>query len=61
MQEADDVCAFMKWRVHEPLHHSPQGLVALVLFLHAVAGMIDAFVYHSARALQKKIELGKHS
>ena len=36
-------------------------LLLLPLMIFAVAGMIDAFVYHSARVLKKKIEIGKHS
>lgn len=29
------------------------------LFVFAVAGLIDSMIYHSSRALQKKIDLGK--
>jgi len=30
-----------------------------ILSTVSVAGLIDAMIYHSARAIQKKIELGK--
>lgn len=33
--------------------------VCVVCF--AVAGLVDSLIYHSARAIQKKIELGKAS
>lgn len=32
-----------------------------IFFYFPVAGLIDAFIYHSARAIQKKIDLGKAS
>ena len=31
----------------------------LIAFFFAVAGLIDSMIYHSSRALQKKIDLGK--
>ena len=40
--------------------NSECGLVGYA-WLVAVAGLVDAFIYHSARAIQKKIELGKYS
>ena len=40
--------------------YSEWGLVGYA-WLVAVAGLVDAFIYHSARAIQKKIELGKYS
>ena len=30
-------------------------------YLFTVAGLVDSMIYHSARALQKKIDLGKAS
>ena len=30
-----------------------------VFFFFSVAGLIDSMIYHSSRALQKKIDLGK--
>lgn len=41
--------------------HFLTGVCAIVGGVFTVAGMIDAFVYHSAKVLKKKIELGKHS
>lgn len=35
-----------------------QGPVLAVVF-PAVAGLIDSLIYHSTRAIQKKIDLGK--
>ena len=37
------------------------GICAIIGGVFTVAGMIDSMVYHSAKALQKKIELGKAS
>lgn len=35
--------------------------VLLVLGVFAVAGIIDAFVYHGHRAIKKKMEIGKYT
>lgn len=39
--------------------HFLTGVCAIIGGVFTVAGLIDAMIYHSARALQKKIELGK--
>lgn len=36
----------------------PQGPLLVTISL-SVAGLIDSLIYHSARAIQKKIDLGK--
>ena len=41
--------------------HFMTGICAIIGGVFTVAGMIDSMVYHSAKALQKKIELGKAS
>ena len=41
--------------------HFVTGICAIIGGVFTVAGMIDSMVYHSAKALQKKIELGKAS
>ena len=41
--------------------HFLTGICAIIGGVFTVAGMIDSMVYHSAKALQKKIELGKAS
>jgi len=33
--------------------------VYMFVHMHAVAGLVDAFLYHSSRAIQRKIQLGK--
>ena len=38
---------------------SYSSLFTFVRFLFSVAGLIDSMIYHSSRALQKKIDLGK--
>lgn len=57
-------------RVYRSVIHrylmNPQQLnvkhdVNLLFFSAAVAGLIDSLIYHSARVIQKKIELGKAS
>lgn len=39
--------------------HFLTGVCAIVGGIFTVAGLIDSMIYHSSRALQKKIELGK--
>lgn len=39
--------------------HFLTGVCAIIGGVFTVAGIIDSMIYHSARALQKKIELGK--
>jgi len=39
--------------------HFLTGVCAIVGGIFTVAGLIDSMIYHSARALQKKIDLGK--
>ncbi|XP_065063686.1 endoplasmic reticulum-Golgi intermediate compartment protein 3-like isoform X2 [Rhopilema esculentum] len=41
--------------------HFLTGVCAIVGGVFTVAGLIDSMIYHSARALQKKIDLGKAS
>uniref|UniRef100_A0AAZ3PIS2 Endoplasmic reticulum-Golgi intermediate compartment protein n=1 Tax=Oncorhynchus tshawytscha TaxID=74940 RepID=A0AAZ3PIS2_ONCTS len=41
--------------------HFLTGLCAIVGGVFTVAGLIDSLIYHSAKAIQKKIELGKAS
>lgn len=41
--------------------HLLTNTCAIVGGLFTVASLIDAFLYHSVRAIQKKIELGKFS
>ncbi|KAJ7361908.1 Endoplasmic reticulum-Golgi intermediate compartment protein 3 [Desmophyllum pertusum] len=41
--------------------HFLTGLCAIVGGIFTVAGLVDSMIYHSARALQKKIDLGKAS
>ncbi|XP_075757535.1 endoplasmic reticulum-Golgi intermediate compartment protein 3 isoform X2 [Pelodiscus sinensis] len=44
---------------HRPFTHFLTGVCAIVGGVFTVAGLIDSLIYHSARAIQKKIELGK--
>uniref|UniRef100_A0A8C9ELS9 Endoplasmic reticulum-Golgi intermediate compartment protein n=1 Tax=Pavo cristatus TaxID=9049 RepID=A0A8C9ELS9_PAVCR len=44
---------------HRPFTHFLTGVCAIVGGIFTVAGFIDSLIYHSARAIQKKIELGK--
>lgn len=41
--------------------HFLTGVCAIIGGIFTVAGLIDSMIYHSARAIQKKIELGKAS
>ncbi|TDH13634.1 hypothetical protein EPR50_G00034980 [Perca flavescens] len=41
--------------------HFLTGVCAIIGGVFTVAGLIDSFIYHSARVIQKKIELGKAS
>ena len=41
------------------LTHFLTGVCAIVGGVFTVAGMVDGMLYHSQRALKKKIELGK--
>lgn len=41
--------------------HFLTGVCAIVGGVFTVAGMLDGMLYHSARALRKKIDLGKAS
>lgn len=43
------------------LTHFLTGVCAIVGGVFTVAGMLDGMLYHSTRALQKKIDLGKAS
>uniref|UniRef100_A0A8C6TAE6 Endoplasmic reticulum-Golgi intermediate compartment protein n=1 Tax=Neogobius melanostomus TaxID=47308 RepID=A0A8C6TAE6_9GOBI len=43
------------------LTHFLTGVCAIIGGVFTVAGLIDSLIYHSARAIQKKIELGKAS
>ncbi|XP_075022254.1 endoplasmic reticulum-Golgi intermediate compartment protein 3 isoform X3 [Calonectris borealis] len=44
---------------HRSFTHFLTGVCAIVGGIFTVAGLIDSLIYHSARAIQKKIELGK--
>ncbi|XP_061894066.1 endoplasmic reticulum-Golgi intermediate compartment protein 3 isoform X1 [Entelurus aequoreus] len=46
---------------HRSFTHFLTGVCAIIGGVFTVAGLIDALIYHSARAIQKKIELGKAS
>ena len=39
--------------------HFLTGVCAIIGGVFSVAGIIDSFIYHSMRSLQKKMELGK--
>ncbi|KAL7648063.1 UNVERIFIED_CONTAM: hypothetical protein RMT77_001680 [Armadillidium vulgare] len=41
------------------LGHFLTGLCSIIGGIYTVAGLIDAAIYHSVRALQKKVDLGK--
>lgn len=41
--------------------HFATNLCAIIGGVFTVAGLFDAFLYHSIRAIEKKIELGKFS
>ncbi|XP_012151171.1 endoplasmic reticulum-Golgi intermediate compartment protein 3 isoform X2 [Megachile rotundata] len=41
--------------------HFATNMCAIIGGVFTVAGLIDSFLYHSVRAIQKKIELGKYS
>ena len=43
------------------LTHFLTGVCAIVGGVFTVAGMLDGMLYHSTRALKKKIDLGKAS
>ncbi|KAM6458134.1 endoplasmic reticulum-Golgi intermediate compartment protein 3 isoform 2-T2 [Liasis olivaceus] len=44
---------------HRSFTHFLTGVCAIIGGVFTVAGLIDSLIYHSARAIQKKIELGK--
>ncbi|KAI0237071.1 Endoplasmic reticulum-Golgi intermediate compartment protein 3 [Lamellibrachia satsuma] len=44
---------------HRSFMHFLTGVCAIIGGVFTVAGLIDSMIYHSARAIQKKIELGK--
>uniref|UniRef100_A0A4X2LSM3 Endoplasmic reticulum-Golgi intermediate compartment protein n=1 Tax=Vombatus ursinus TaxID=29139 RepID=A0A4X2LSM3_VOMUR len=44
---------------HRSFTHFLTGVCAIIGGMFTVAGLIDSLIYHSARAIQKKIELGK--
>ncbi|KAG9473834.1 hypothetical protein GDO78_004243 [Eleutherodactylus coqui] len=44
---------------HRSFTHFLTGVCAIIGGVFTVAGLIDALIYHSTRAIQKKIELGK--
>jgi hypothetical protein len=41
--------------------HFLTGVCAIIGGVFTVAGLIDSFLYHGLRSMQKKIELGKHN
>ena len=45
----------------KPIGHFLTNACAIMGGIFSVASILDAFVYHSVRAIQKKIELGKFS
>ncbi|XP_025071505.1 endoplasmic reticulum-Golgi intermediate compartment protein 3 isoform X2 [Alligator sinensis] len=44
---------------HRSFTHFLTGVCAIIGGVFTVAGLIDSLIYHSSRAIQKKIELGK--
>ncbi|XP_030230045.1 endoplasmic reticulum-Golgi intermediate compartment protein 3 isoform X6 [Gadus morhua] len=46
---------------HRSFTHFLTGVCAIIGGVFTVAGLIDSLIYHSAKAIQKKIELGKAS
>ncbi|CAI5777982.1 Uncharacterized protein PODLI_1B024140 [Podarcis lilfordi] len=44
---------------HRSFTHFLTGVCAIIGGVFTVAGLIDSLIYHSARVIQKKIELGK--
>ncbi|KAM8945366.1 endoplasmic reticulum-Golgi intermediate compartment protein 3 isoform 1-T1 [Pelodytes ibericus] len=44
---------------HRSFTHFLTGVCAIIGGVFTVAGLIDALIYHSTRAIQKKIDLGK--
>lgn len=44
---------------HKSLGHFLTGVCAIIGGIFTVAGLIDSVIYHSTRALQRKIEIGK--
>lgn len=46
---------------HRSFLHFLTGVCAIVGGVFTVAGLIDSFIYHSTRAIQQKMELGKAS
>ncbi|XP_022105808.1 endoplasmic reticulum-Golgi intermediate compartment protein 3-like [Acanthaster planci] len=44
---------------HRSFMHFLTGVCAIIGGVFTVAGLIDSFIYHSAKAIQKKIDLGK--
>ncbi|XP_069508326.1 endoplasmic reticulum-Golgi intermediate compartment protein 3 [Ambystoma mexicanum] len=44
---------------HRSFTHFITGVCAIIGGVFTVAGLIDSLIYHSARVIQKKIELGK--
>ncbi|XP_007907499.1 endoplasmic reticulum-Golgi intermediate compartment protein 3 isoform X1 [Callorhinchus milii] len=46
---------------HRSFTHFLTGVCAIIGGVFTVASLIDSLIYHSARAIQKKIELGKAS
>lgn len=44
---------------HRSFTHFLTGVCAIIGGVFTVAGLIDSLIYHSTRAIQKKIELGK--
>lgn len=45
----------------ESFGHFATNICAIIGGVFTVAGLIDTFLYHSIRAIQKKVELGKFS
>ncbi|XP_050999570.1 endoplasmic reticulum-Golgi intermediate compartment protein 3 isoform X2 [Acomys russatus] len=44
---------------HRSFTHFLTGVCAIIGGMFTVAGLIDSLIYHSARAIQRKIDLGK--
>jgi len=44
---------------HKPFAHFITGVCAIIGGVFTVAGIVDSFLYHGLRTLEKKVELGK--
>ena len=55
-------CAYVVlWQCQTRSHSCVSSTINEPLLCVSVAGLIDSFIYHSSRAIKKKIELGKFS